>query len=143
MAAKEGPKAKKDYSHWLTDHEEDIMALHDEGTKSLDIARHLVNKYNLPARAITAKAVSDWLNYHKKSKKKRTYSVSQAHGNLPVDLTDNCMFSLLDTDNNKGMMMLLGLQASILPLLPFLKCQRREMKPPCLLTKLYFYLREL
>lgn len=83
------------YHSFLTLHQGDVWQWHEQGMKPGEIAKKLTRDYKLPSRSLKAKHVSDWLNYHKKSKQHKTYSVSASHGNMQMDLTDNCTFFLV------------------------------------------------
>jgi hypothetical protein len=56
-------------SKLLSSHEEEIKELNHTGLRPWQIAETLINKYDLPHSAITAKQVSDFIGYRVRKKK--------------------------------------------------------------------------
>lgn len=76
-----------------------IWEMEAKGTKASVIAKFLVAQHKLRQGAITAKQVSNWIGYRKRSGQNKTRSVSLKNNNLDADRDHNrnCMilFSLL------------------------------------------------
>lgn len=84
--------ASKRIPSFLTQHETEIMAAHNKGAGPADIAALICANNGLSKDAVTGKQISNWINYHKKAKKKKTRPVSLSNNNLRANSSDSCMF---------------------------------------------------
>jgi hypothetical protein len=90
--AKVTPKTTQQAQTFLTSHEDDLIRMHKAGMKPTPIANTLCQNAGLREGAVTGKQVSNWLYYHKKSKKLKTRSVSGKNKNLRAEEEDQgCM----------------------------------------------------
>jgi hypothetical protein len=85
---------KQQTDSFLTRNQEKIWSLQKKGFKPADIAKSLCLDQGLSATSVSGKQVSNWINYHKKSGKQSTRSISLNNENLRPDRSDNCMSSL-------------------------------------------------
>jgi len=86
--AKVTPKTTQQAQTFLTSHSDDLVRMHKAGMKPTPIANTLCQNTGLREGAVTGKQVSNWLYYHKKSKKLKTRSVSGKNKNLRAEDED-------------------------------------------------------
>jgi hypothetical protein len=95
-AARRSEKKKKRISYKMMDnHAEKIFRLQLSGTPQSDIATSLCIDLGVPTGTITAKNISGWLEYRKKSKTGAPRKVSLINDNLSANPDDDCMHTNL------------------------------------------------
>ncbi len=82
------PHTKEKAQTFLTTHAAEVVRMHKANMKPTAIAKTLCLSQGLRDGAVTGKQVSNWLNYHKKSKQIKTNSVSLKNNNLRVEGED-------------------------------------------------------
>ncbi len=78
-------------SSFLSKNGKEIWELESKGVKPLAIAHALCARGRLPKNAVTAKQVSNWISYQKRSGKHPTRKVSLQNNNLRPEGRTDCM----------------------------------------------------